>query len=105
MLLSLNLDKNDPKCILLSKIFKIIDSKNTRDVLSRNGIKQCQMMVKCIKIFFCTLYFDYKISHVINELIRSGKLRKFFNLEGEVPTADQVYEYLSRYSLQNILKL
>ena len=102
---SLNYDSNDPKFILLGKIFKIIDSKKTRDVLSRNGITQRQMMVNCIKIFFTTLFFDYELSNVINELNRSRKLRNFFDLKGEVPTAEQVYEYFSRYDSTQYCKI
>ena len=71
MLPSLNYDEKDPKFILLGKIFKIIDSKKTRDMLNRNGIRQRQMMINCIKIFFATLFFDYELSKVINELNRS----------------------------------
>ena len=56
------------------------------------------MMVICIKIFFATLFLDYQLSEVINELNRSKKLRKFFNTDDEIPTADQVYEYLAIYN-------
>ena len=38
MLPSLNYDPNDPKFILLSKIFKIIGSKKVLNIYSRNGV-------------------------------------------------------------------
>ena len=38
MLPSLNYDPNDPKFILLSKIFKIIGAKKVLNIYSRNGI-------------------------------------------------------------------
>ena len=44
------------------------------------------------------MYFDYNVSNVIKELNRTSKLRKFAGFNGEIPTAEQVYEYLSRYS-------
>ena len=102
---SLNLDENDPKTILLCKIFKIIDSKKSRNILSRNGVKQRQMMVDCIKIFFLTLYSDYTISGVIDELNRNKKSRKICGLNHEIPTADQVYEYLGRYNALQYSKI
>ena len=97
MLPSLNFDENDPKTILLGQIFKIIDSEKTKNIFNRNGVKQRKMMVICIKVFFATIYSDYQLSDVINELNRNKKLRKFFNID-DVPKADQVYEYLGRYN-------
>ena len=89
------------KYTLLSKIFKIIDSKkNFRDICSRKGITNRQMMINSIKILFISMYFDYTISNVINELNRSRKLRKFAGFSNEIPTAEQIYEYLSRYSVE-----
>ena len=105
MLPSLNYDSNDPKLILLGKIFKIIDSKNFRDICSRNGIRNREMMIKSIKILFISLYFDYTISNAINELNRVKKLRKILEFSGEVPEASQVYEYLSRYSAEQYCKI
>ena len=102
---SLNYDLNEPKCSLLSKIFKIIDSKKFRDTCSRNGIKNCQMMINSIKIVFIAMYFDYTISNVVIELNRSKKLRKFAGFSNEIPTAEQIYEYMSRYSAEQYSKL
>ena len=76
MLPSLNYDSKDPKYILLSEIFNIIDSKKARNILSRNGVNNRQMMVYSIKILFMAMYFDYDVSNVINELNRTSKLRK-----------------------------
>ena len=75
MLPSLNYDSKDPKFILLGKIFKIIDSKKFKDTCNRKGITSRQMMVDFIKILFMSMYFDYTVSNVVNELNRSSKLR------------------------------
>ena len=42
------------------------------------------------------VFFNYRISDVVNELNRSSNLRKFTGIS-EVPDESQVYEYLSRY--------
>ena len=105
MLPSLNQDSKDPKFILLGKIFKIIDSKKFKDTCNRKGITSRQMMVDSIKILFMSMYFDYTVSNVVNELNRSSKLRKFAGFSKEMPTAEQIYEYMSRYSAEQYCKI
>ncbi|WP_458402738.1 hypothetical protein [Methanobrevibacter sp.] len=105
MLLGLNYDSRDPKYNLLGKIFKIIDSKKFKDTCNRKGITNRQMMVDSIKILFISRYFDYTISNVVNELNRSAKLRKFAGFSKEIPTAEQIYEYMSRYSAKQYCKI
>ena len=103
MLPSLNYDSRDPKFNLLGKIFKIIDSKKFKDTCNRKGIKNRQMMVN--KILFMSMYFSYTVSDVVNELNRSSKLRKFAGFSKEIPTAEQIYEYMSRYSTEQYCKI
>ena len=105
MLPSLNYDSRDPKFNLLGKIFKIIDSKKFKDTCNRKGIKNRQMMVNSIKILFMSMYFSYAVSDVVNELNRSSKLRKFAGFSKEIPTAEQIYEYMSRYSAEQYCKI
>ena len=105
MLPSLNYDSRDPKFNLLGKIFKIIDSKKFKDTCNRKGIKNRQMMVISIKILFMSMYFSYTVSDVVNELNRSSKLRKFAGFSKEIPTAEQIYEYMSRYSAEQYCKI
>ena len=105
MLPSLNYDSRDPKFNLLGKIFKIIDSKKFKDTCNRKGIKNRQMMVISIKILFMSMYFSYTVSDVVNELNRSLKLRKFSGFSNEIPTAEQIYEYMSRYSAEQYCKI
>ena len=105
MLPSLNHDSKDPKFILLGKIFKIIDSKKFRNNCSRNGIKNRQMIINSIKILFISMYFNYTVSQVINELNHSRKLRKFAGFSNEISSSEQIYEYLSRYSADQYCKI
>lgn len=105
MLPSLNYDSRDPKFNLLGKIFKIIDSKKFKDTCNRKGITNRHKMVDSIKILFMSMYFDYTVSNVVNELNRSSKLRKFAGFTKEIPTAEQIYEYMSRYSAEQYCKI
>lgn len=63
------------------------------------------MMVDSIKILFISMYFDYTVSNVVNELNRSVKLRKFAGFSKKIPTAEQIYEYMSRYSAVQYCKI
>ena len=96
----LNYDKHDPKFILLGKVFKFIENENVKDTYNRYGITNRSMFLICLKILFMHVFFNYRISDVINELNRSSKLRKFTGIL-EVPNESQVYEYLSRYDPEN----
>ena len=104
MLPSLNYDPNDPKFTLLSKIFKIISSKKVLNIYGRNGITNRKMMDLSIKVIFISMFFDYPISKVVNELNRSSELRKFCGFSDEIPTAAQIYEYFTKYSANQYCK-
>jgi len=105
MLPSLNFSKKDPKFTLLNKVFKYVDNKNAMRIYGRNGIKNIPMMVISIKIIFTAFYFDYPVSKVIEELNRDNRLKKFLNIDGEVPEVSQVYEYISRYSSDKFVNI
>ena len=104
MLPSLNYEPTDPKYMLLGKIFDFLDSKKSLNCLSRAGIKNREMIIFCIKILFMSMFFDYTVSGVVNELNRSNKLRKFMKTNENLPTVEQVYEFLSRSSAEQYCK-
>ena len=97
---SLNYRKRDLKFILLGKVFKYIDGEKAQKIYSRNNVKNIKMMIISIKIVFMTIFFDYELSKTVDEINRNNKLKKFLEIDGEVPEAGQVYEYLSRYSTE-----
>lgn len=78
---SINLDKKDPKICLLTKILKHFDDRSIQQILSRNGIKNINMMTDCIKIILMTMYFDYTISDMIREINRNKKLQTHFKIQ------------------------
>lgn len=95
---SLTYDSKDPKYVLLGKIFDYLDSKKSLDSLSRCGIRNRSMMIFSIKVLFISMYFSCNVSYVVSELNRNEKLRKFINAPDEIPSTEQVYEFLSRFS-------
>jgi len=50
------------------------------------------------------LFFDLEISYVVSELNRNKKLRKQLHIK-KIYTADQIYEFFSRFSEKQILEL
>lgn len=98
MLPSLNVDERDPKLKLLAKILEKMDSDYAVKIYARNGIRNIKMMVKCIFINFTSIFYDYPVTKVIDELNSNFKLKKFLNIQGEIPSPEQVVEYISRYS-------
>jgi hypothetical protein len=105
MLPSLNFSKKDPKFTLLGGVFKYVDSKKAMRIYSRSGVKNIPMMVICIKILFVGLYFSYPVSKVVDEINRSNQLKKFLNIDGNVPDVSQIYEYVSRHSSDKFVNI
>ena len=50
------------------------------------------------------LFFDLEISYVVSELNRNKKLRKQLHIK-KIYTADQIYEFFSRFNEKQILEL
>jgi len=94
---SINLDKKDPKICLLTKILKHFDDRSIQQLISRNGIKNTNMMIDCIKIILMTMYFDYTISDMVREINRNKKLQTHFKIQNNF-TEQQFYEYFSRFN-------
>jgi hypothetical protein len=97
MKIPLNFDINDFKWLLLVEILKTLDSEKTEQELSKNGIKPLIRSINVLKIVMVALFFDSDISYVVSELNRNKKLQKQLGID-VVYTADQIYEFMSRFS-------
>ena len=64
----LNLDIKDPNYILLKKIFKIIDSRESLEILSSYGFKNLNKQIFTFKIIFISMFFRLDIPFILNEL-------------------------------------
>ena len=90
----LNLDKKDPNYILLKEIFKIMDSRESKQILASYGFKNLNRTIFAFKIIFISMFFGIDIPFILNELKSNRRLCKFLNIS-EVLTADQVYKIFS----------
>lgn len=96
-------DKENPKCILLDLIFKNIDSRGTKQELSRNAIKPVNKALNYIKISLIAMFYGLDKFYVVSELNNSEELRKKFGFKSELDY-NGLCEVFSRFSDKQILE-
>lgn len=101
MIHGLNYDEQDPNYMLLNKIFKIIDSRLTDNILARNGFKRIKRFKTAVKTIFLSSYFDNDVSFTVNELFHKSKLVEGLNFE-MILSAQEVYEEISSCNKDNL---
>ena len=99
----LNIDIKDPNYTLLKKIFKIIDSRKSLEILASYGFKNLNKQIFAFKIIFISMLFGLDISFILNELESKKELQDYFKIS-EILTADQVYKIFSQQNPENLLK-
>ena len=99
----LNLDIKDPNYTLLKEIFKIMDSRETSEILAPFGFKNLDKLVFTFKIIFISMFFGLDIPFILSELESKEKLRKYFKIS-KVWSADQVYKTLSLQDPEKLMK-
>ena len=99
----LNLDIKDPNYTLLKKIFKIIDSRKSLEILASYGFKNLNKQIFAFKIIFISMFFGLDISFILNELESKKELQDYFKIS-EILTADQVQKIFSQQNPENLLK-
>ena len=95
-------DKENPKCILLDLIFINIDSRETKQELSRNNIKPINKALNYIKISLIAMFYGLDKSYVISELNNNEELRKNFGFKSELDY-NELCEVFSRFTEYQIL--
>ena len=100
----LNYSKEDPNYMLLAKIFKIIGSRKSKQIMGSKGVNNVNMMILSFKIIFTAMFFNTAMEFVVQELKRDKKLRKFFEIS-DVPDALQISEFLSRFKSDTYIKI
>ena len=99
----LNLDIKDPNYTLLKEIFKIMDCRETSEILASNGFKNINKQVFTFKIIFISMFFGLDIPFILKELESKEKLRRYFNIS-EVLSIDQVYKNFSKQDSEQLVK-
>ena len=99
----LNLDIKGPNYTLLKEIFKIMDSRETSEILASFGFKNLDKLVFTFKIIFISMFFGLDIPFILSELESKEKLRKYFKIS-KVWSADQVYKTLSLQDSEKLMR-
>ena len=76
----LNLDIKGQNYALLKEIFKIMDSRETSEILASFGFKNLDKLVFTFKIIFISMFFVLDIPFILSELESKEKLRKYFKI-------------------------
>ena len=78
--------KRDFKLKLLKKVTLIFDTKNTYNLIARNGVKNIKMMITSIKLILTSSFYNLPLTYVIEEINSDNRLKKFLNLPKDIPT-------------------
>jgi hypothetical protein len=96
-------DKENPKCILLDLIFINIDSRETKQELSRNAIKPSNKALNYIKISLIAMFYGLNKFYIVSELNNSEELRKNFGFKSKLDY-NELSETFSRFTDKQILE-
>ncbi|NYB52227.1 MAG: transposase [Methanobacteriaceae archaeon] len=96
-------DIKNPKCNLLDVIFIDIDSRETRQELSRNGMKPVNKVLSAIKIRLIAMFYGIDIKYVVDELNNSEELRKAFRFKSTLDYLE-LSEVFSRFDDCQVLE-
>ena len=82
----LNYDIRDPNYSLLKEIFKIMDSKESTEILASRRFKNLNKQIFTFKIIFISTFFGLDIPFILNELESKKELRKYFKISEVLTT-------------------
>lgn len=98
------LDISDPKWKLFAGIIKIFETRKTRKIISRCGIKPLGKAVRILKIVLLSMFFSCEVAYIVDELKNRKRLRQFLNIE-EIPDAHEIYRFLSEFDPDQFMEM
>ena len=107
MMYKLTFDKEDPNYILLKEIFKIIGSRKSKQIMTKNEINNINELLIIIKTILVAIYFETNINYVVSELESNLKLRESLNID-YVVSSNKIYNRISQLDsdkLQNTVNI
>ena len=81
----------------MGKILSIIWFMRVKQGMAKRKIEPVDMTGVMLKIILIAMFFSVDISYVVAELKRRKELRCFAQV-GEIPDAQKIYRFLSRFS-------
>ena len=89
---------------MLKEIFNFIDSRKSHEIIASFRIKPVKTFVNDLKIWYLSVFFNYELSFVVDELNNNSKLRKLCNID-HIPTIPSIQTRFSKYSVEQNVNL
>ena len=83
--------------VILGQILKIFDSRRVKQQLARQGLTPVPKTALMLRVTLIALFFSLDLAYVLEELLSRKNLRTFARVV-EVPTAQQLYSFLGRFT-------
>ena len=97
-------DRRDPKWLLLEQVLTVTTTRRTKQELAKQGITPVMKAGSILRISLISMFFSVDCAYVIEELRGRRGLRTFAHI-ADVPTADEVYRFLSRFDEDRFVSL
>ncbi len=93
-----------PTWIIFNNIINLFDRKTVKKEMTKAGIKPVKRAALMIRITLTAIFFERSVTEVVEELKRNEELRRVVRV-AEVPSTDEIYSFLSRFSEDQFIKL
>ncbi len=94
--------KGDEKWELLSKIVDMLETRETKKALARNGITPVNKAIKILKVVILAMFFELEISYAVSEVNKRLDLRNFLKIEEEVKLRS-VYSFMAEFEADQFI--
>jgi hypothetical protein len=97
-------DRKDPKWLLLEQILTVTTSRRTKQELAKRGITPVRKAGTVLRAVLISMFFSVDCTFVVEELRKRKSLRTFAHI-ADVPSADEIYRFLSRFDEDRFVSL
>ncbi len=97
-------DLRHPTWIIFNNIINLFDRRTVKKEMAKVGIKPVKKAALMLRITITSIFFEKDITEVVEELKRNEELRRVVRV-AEVPSADEIYSFLSKFSGDRFIKL
>jgi len=88
-------DPDDSKWLLLDQVLAVTTSRRAKQEMAKQGVTPVTNTGAILRLLLIAIFFSFDIAYVIRELQRRDDLRRFAHID-QIPSADEVYRFLSR---------
>ncbi len=97
-------EEGDPRWDFVRNVLRVFDKRKVRKIVSKLGIKPLGRTIAILKVVILAMCFEGEITFVVSELRAKASLREFTGVY-EVPDAEDVYRFLSRFSADQFVNM